>query len=156
VAFASAWSYDDEIPPSLRSGDPQDAWRDQETDHPYYPHRVWRPRIAGRLDWVCRRDRHDVGDQQIRAGSHLAACAFGQFHTRGGDAGARYHCGRAIEFGRDDEEAARHSAGGINRSATMNRSRLISSALALTLALAFVLSAVGQAPVAPDLRSAIE
>jgi len=38
----------------------------------------------------------------------------------------------------------------------MNRSRLISSALALTMALAFILSAIGQAPVAPDLRSAIE
>jgi CubicO group peptidase (beta-lactamase class C family) len=38
----------------------------------------------------------------------------------------------------------------------MNRSRLISSALALTLALAFILSAIGQAPVAPDLRVAIE
>jgi D-alanyl-D-alanine carboxypeptidase len=38
----------------------------------------------------------------------------------------------------------------------MNRSRLISSALALTLALVFILSATGQAPVAPDLRGAIE
>jgi len=38
----------------------------------------------------------------------------------------------------------------------MNRSRLIVSALALTLALAFVLSTMGQAPVTPDLRSAIE
>jgi CubicO group peptidase (beta-lactamase class C family) len=38
----------------------------------------------------------------------------------------------------------------------MNRSRLISSALALTLALVFILSAIGQAPVAPDLRVAIE
>ncbi len=38
----------------------------------------------------------------------------------------------------------------------MNRSRLISFALALTLALAFILSAIGQAPVAPDLRGAIE
>jgi D-alanyl-D-alanine carboxypeptidase len=33
---------------------------------------------------------------------------------------------------------------------------LISSALALTLALVFILSAIGQAPVAPDLRGAIE
>src|SRR5215470_14673801 len=38
----------------------------------------------------------------------------------------------------------------------MNRSRLISSALALMLALVFMLSAIGQAPVAPDLRGAIE
>jgi D-alanyl-D-alanine carboxypeptidase len=38
----------------------------------------------------------------------------------------------------------------------MNRSRLIGSALASTLALVFILSATGQAPVAPDLRGAIE
>src|SRR5215470_12466190 len=38
----------------------------------------------------------------------------------------------------------------------MSRSRLISSALALMLALVFMLSAIGQAPVAPDLRGAIE
>src|SRR5262245_16326605 len=38
----------------------------------------------------------------------------------------------------------------------MNRSRLISSALALTLALVFVLSGARQAPVSSDLRGAIE
>mgnify|MGYP003581086212 FL=1 len=38
----------------------------------------------------------------------------------------------------------------------MNRSRLISSALALMLALVFMLSAIGQTSVAPDLRGAIE
>src|SRR5262249_34464142 len=38
----------------------------------------------------------------------------------------------------------------------MNRSILTRSALALMLALAFALPAIGQAPVAPDLRAAIE
>ena len=38
----------------------------------------------------------------------------------------------------------------------MNRSILTRSALALMLALVFMLSAIGQAPVAPDLRGAIE
>ncbi len=38
----------------------------------------------------------------------------------------------------------------------MNLSRLIASALAVTLALAFMRYAIGQAPVAPDLRGAIE
>src|SRR5262245_16563651 len=41
-------------------------------------------------------------------------------------------------------------------SAPRNRSGPIGSALALTLALIFTLSAIGQAPVAPDLRNAIK